>query len=237
VILRWTGVLGLVGFLSGFIGPMVVAPDANQGPMVGIFLSGPGGVVLGALLGAIVRVSGASRQTGSRLLAASAAALAAVTLYFCIPAPRHLADVVVGEARSCVAAESLKPQALARLAAIEASRPERTATAWGEKFDRALAGSPGVVVEVHVRRARRIDEAKTVWSRGELLPRPWTQVDADTSYFVEAPGCGGFSAGSAIELAVYGVRGIWPPYTIAEFLDMQFARPLPDQWAGFVRDR
>lgn len=46
--------LGLIGFAGGFFGPMIFAPDANQGPMLGIFFTGPAGLVLGLLIGAIV---------------------------------------------------------------------------------------------------------------------------------------------------------------------------------------
>ena len=42
-------IVGGIGFCAGFFGPMVFAPDANQGPLLGIFITGP----LGALLGAI----------------------------------------------------------------------------------------------------------------------------------------------------------------------------------------
>jgi hypothetical protein len=41
--------VGAIGFCGGFFGPLVFAPDANQGPLLGIFITGP----LGALLGAI----------------------------------------------------------------------------------------------------------------------------------------------------------------------------------------
>lgn len=30
---------------------MIFAPEANQGPMLGIFITGPGGAVLGAVAG------------------------------------------------------------------------------------------------------------------------------------------------------------------------------------------
>lgn len=43
--------LGLVGFLAGFFGPMFFTPDANQGPLLGIFITGPGGFVLGCIVG------------------------------------------------------------------------------------------------------------------------------------------------------------------------------------------
>ncbi len=45
------GVLGGLGFVAGFFGPMIFAPGANQGPLLGIFVTGPGGAVLGALAG------------------------------------------------------------------------------------------------------------------------------------------------------------------------------------------
>jgi hypothetical protein len=37
---------------------MVLAPDANQGPMLGIFITGPGGASLGAILGLAVAALG-----------------------------------------------------------------------------------------------------------------------------------------------------------------------------------
>jgi uncharacterized membrane protein YeaQ/YmgE (transglycosylase-associated protein family) len=43
--------MGVTGFLIGFFGPMKYQPWANQGPMVGIFLTGPGGLLLGGLIG------------------------------------------------------------------------------------------------------------------------------------------------------------------------------------------
>jgi energy-converting hydrogenase Eha subunit B len=46
--------LGGLGFIGGFFGPMIFAPEANQGPLLGIFITGPLGFVLGGLIGAIV---------------------------------------------------------------------------------------------------------------------------------------------------------------------------------------
>jgi uncharacterized membrane protein YeaQ/YmgE (transglycosylase-associated protein family) len=57
----WAGLgavmLGLTGFLIGFFGPMHFQPWANQGPMVGIFVTGPGGVVLGAIAGTALSIA------------------------------------------------------------------------------------------------------------------------------------------------------------------------------------
>jgi hypothetical protein len=47
-------VLGGIGFVGGFFGPMLLTPDANQGPMLGIFITGPLGAILGVPVGALV---------------------------------------------------------------------------------------------------------------------------------------------------------------------------------------
>jgi len=54
-----TGALlvGAVGFVGGFFGPILFMPDANQGPLLGLLFTGPLGVVLGAIGGAIYGVS------------------------------------------------------------------------------------------------------------------------------------------------------------------------------------
>ena len=46
-------ILGGIGFAGGFFGPIVFTPEANQGPLLGIFITGPIGAVLGGVLGAI----------------------------------------------------------------------------------------------------------------------------------------------------------------------------------------
>ena len=43
--------LGGLGFVAGFFGPMLFAPEANQGPLLGILITGPAGVVLGGIAG------------------------------------------------------------------------------------------------------------------------------------------------------------------------------------------
>lgn len=53
-ILGLTFKIGGTAFLLGFIGPMILAPGANQGPLLGIFITGPLGLVLGFVV-AILR--------------------------------------------------------------------------------------------------------------------------------------------------------------------------------------
>jgi hypothetical protein len=51
VVKRGIGV-GAVTFAAGFFGPIVVTPDANQGPLLGIFITGPLGFFAGLVWGA-----------------------------------------------------------------------------------------------------------------------------------------------------------------------------------------
>jgi hypothetical protein len=43
--------VGGIAFLAGFLGPIILAPDANQGPLLGIFYTGPLGTLVGLVWG------------------------------------------------------------------------------------------------------------------------------------------------------------------------------------------
>ncbi len=55
--LRWGGVVGGIGFLGGFLGPLLLYPEVNLGPILGILVTGPlgwsVGVIAGLFLGAL----------------------------------------------------------------------------------------------------------------------------------------------------------------------------------------
>lgn len=44
-------ILGGIGFVAGFLGPIILTPEANQGPLLGIFFTGPLGFVVGCVAG------------------------------------------------------------------------------------------------------------------------------------------------------------------------------------------
>jgi len=43
--------VGAITFLLGFFGPLPITPEANQGPLLGIFITGPLGFVFGWIWG------------------------------------------------------------------------------------------------------------------------------------------------------------------------------------------
>ena len=46
-------IVGVIGFVLGFIGPIILSPDSNQGPLLGIFITGPSSFLIGLIGGAI----------------------------------------------------------------------------------------------------------------------------------------------------------------------------------------
>jgi hypothetical protein len=67
-IAAFAGALAAAGFIAGFIGPIVHHPASNQGPLLGIFITGPLGLVIGALLGIIVPLVTSKPQTLTKIL-------------------------------------------------------------------------------------------------------------------------------------------------------------------------
>ena len=55
-------IVGAIGFVIGFFGPLIWAPEANQGPLLGIFITGPLGFLAGGLGGIILWVAQARNR-------------------------------------------------------------------------------------------------------------------------------------------------------------------------------
>lgn len=80
----WAAVLGVTGLVAGFLGPMSLNPQANQGPMPGIFITGPVALIFGLGLGLAMRLIRLPAYLQWKVLFGCTAALALGTLYFCM---------------------------------------------------------------------------------------------------------------------------------------------------------
>jgi len=65
--LSWAFAIGFVCFMAGFVGPMIFAPGANQGPLLGILITGPLGFLLGLVVGLFREVTGVRESPGAVL--------------------------------------------------------------------------------------------------------------------------------------------------------------------------
>jgi hypothetical protein len=236
---KWAPVLGIVGFVCGFLGPMVFAPDANQGPMLGIFITGPGGALLGAILGAIVGAARPPAAIAAKALVVVAVALGAVCLYFSMQEPKYYANVVNAEIVGCGTPDTLRDRAMeywdAQVAKVTWAPPR---AGWKQDFDRIVAASPGVVLDVRVLRESRLYENRKPWNRGTFVARPWGTGDVPTQYFARFAGssCDGYPTG---QRAIYVGTGedakLWPSEVLSNFLDLQVLEPLPARFRNVVR--
>lgn len=68
IVAKWAlgmgAVIGGIAFLVGFAGPIILTPSSPQGPLLGIFVTGPLGFIVGIILGLIVGVSRQRRAPG-----------------------------------------------------------------------------------------------------------------------------------------------------------------------------
>jgi hypothetical protein len=54
-VLKYGIIVGSICFVIGFICPMIFMPESNQGPLLGIFITGPLGFIVGCILGFVFK--------------------------------------------------------------------------------------------------------------------------------------------------------------------------------------
>ncbi|MDX2171099.1 MAG: hypothetical protein SF182_28785 [Deltaproteobacteria bacterium] len=83
----WAAAVGAAGFASGFLGPIALVPGANQGPLLGLLITGPGAVALGLAAGIVARLLPLSDAQRWRALSAVCGATAVIILIGCLLGP------------------------------------------------------------------------------------------------------------------------------------------------------
>jgi hypothetical protein len=155
----WTATLGVAGFLAGFVGPLIVNPGANQGPLLGLFISGPGGALAGLLLGTAAGLLPMSDAIRRRSLMVCALGLVLGTLYVALPGPRASGFVIDA-------------------GVIDCSPAPRD----------AIAGGSAVVLTMHVTRRIMILEHRKPWNRGRKSAGAWSVVDTSQRFYADDAG-------------------------------------------------
>jgi len=234
----WIVLLGGVGFAAGFFGPMVFVPESNQGPMVGIFLTGPGGFALGLLLYLLMKILPLPGRAQWILLTVLAGLGTLTTFYFVQPEPAtrgYELEVTIarahapGESADAVIADWKKQIARVTWAAPRAG--------WETQMRAALARDPGLVIEAGLLRQRLIKEHRKPWNRGRLFATPWETVRDKKSYYLRPDdrALAGTPAPARLFLrtdAPSALRGpeIWPPLATEEFIGYSRLEAVPPDY-------
>ncbi|MBS0579380.1 MAG: hypothetical protein JSR36_08970 [Proteobacteria bacterium] len=243
--LRTVLLFGASGFLAGFIGPMVLTPDSNIGPLVGVLFTGPAGVLIG--LAACLLSRAAPRLFSTGALRALAALLVLATLYACLPEPRLVGSVLDAEIADCRAPPLLYPAALQNWEAALARTPQaRPLADWRQQAQRNVESFDALAVTLHVLRSRAVFERRRPWDRGERFARPWSEEPpGEHAYFVRAGGAT-CAQWQSRERALYwpvrdetdepiGPAAVWPPVDAAGFLGLQELGEVPARIGALLR--
>lgn len=233
---EWVVVLGAAWFMAGFVGPMIVAPGANQGPMAGIFITGPLGVIAGAILGGLAALLDLRPQSARKCLYGLASIGVVAIVYFVIPSPRMDADIIEGTLEQCASPATLRADTAAAMqafserhfAALGKSNPW-TPSAWERRFDELLANEGGVVLKVHTNRVARQYRGAARWDEDRLTTSPWLAVDRHDTVYAESSGsdCRAFPpVGTRVRYRLRGLINIWEPRTLPELMNVYRAEPM-----------
>lgn len=241
----WALALGATGFVAGFFGPIALNPDANQGPLVGIFITGPGGALGGAILGAIFRILGVSATRSLKWLGSCCVLSGLGTLFFCLPEPAVLGYVIDAEVEQCAPPRESIDAALERweeaVAHVTWYTPPRD---WKQTAIRNVERAPGVVLTMNVTRRAAILEHRKPWNAGRRSASPWQASGTRESYYAQQAGasCAEYLAtGRALYLPSTDSSSgpdqparIWPPTDPTGFLSLMELGPVPAEYGRLL---
>jgi hypothetical protein len=239
--MKWLAVLGAAGFAAGFFGPIVFVPEANQGPLVGIFVSGPAGVVIGFALFGVCSLLSVAPRTQWRLLLGAAAAGVALTLLAVQPEPALRGRIYDAAVESCERPIDTEPAVLRdwgeRMARVTWAAPR---TGWQRDMHAALAAAPGVVIIARIARQNAVLENRKPWNRGVIVAAGWQPGTEAKSLYVASGSCAQYTAGQRLRgFERYDVPDRieapkeWPPTKLESVLDASVWEPVPPDYARF----
>jgi hypothetical protein len=240
-VLVWAAVLGCTGFAAGFFGPIALNPEANQGPLVGILITGPLGALAGLVLGAMFRFLPVTDRLRSRALVSTSAVLALGTLYYCLPDPKVRGYVIEAEVEDCTEPARAFTTALAEWEQAVARTTWATPPAgWKDTARRNVERDPGMVLTMRVVRRSTVHEHRKPWNAGRLTASPWAARDEAERYYARD---------ADRNCAAYRARGrdlytpftdspsdriepgaVWPPADTTGFLRLMELKPVPPEY-------
>ena len=239
--LLWALILGAVGFACGFFGPIIFSPDANQGSMLGIFVTGPAGLIVGFVLGLVVSFLPINRYLRYAVLGIGCIALAGVTVYFSMPAPAYQGRIIDAEVHGCAAPASAIGSAIERWETEIARVTAPPRAGWKEAAQQSARTDSGVVLEMHVLRERPIYENQKPWNKGTLEAKPWRSENEMRNYYARDAGvsCSDYlKTGRKLYFPVSAQEAPnnWPPAALPNLLDMQVLGPVPGRYQSMTTD-
>ncbi len=237
--LRWPLLLGATGFIAGFIGPMIFAPEANQGPLVGLLISGPAGVVLGLVLWVATRLLNVAPERQWQLLTLNCGAAVVIIALAIQPQPATrgiIYDVEIHQQRAPRdQADAVVEYWKGYIARVTWTAPR---SGWEEQMRADLQTAPGTVLDVTIRRKREIQVHRKLWNKGKVFATAWEDADEAKSFYLTQSDASSLPEGNRVQLflahdslARIEPAKEWPPAEVRRFINLSHLEPLPAEFA------
>lgn len=235
----WIVLLGVTGFGAGFFGPMIFVPESNQGPLVGILISGPAGVVLGLMLWLLFRFLPVSGRTQWRLLATLGTILTTGILLAVQPEPATRGYIVSVEIRGhrtpAAAADETVAAWSKRVADVTWAQPR---AGWEAQMRTVLTADTGTIVDTVLLRQRTVKVHRKPWNRGRLFATEWQPMGEARSFYFPAgalpvspaPGSRHDFFLPSDSTAPIRAPDAWPPSDLAGFILLSRLVPVPAEY-------
>lgn len=239
--LLWVVILGGVGFAAGFFGPIIFVPEANQGPLVGIFISGPAGAVLGFVLYLACRLLSVSARIQWRLLSGVAIVGAIAVLVAVQPEPALRGTLYDTEVKSCSPPIDSEAEVIRdwekRIADVTWAAPR---PGWQQDMHATLADAPGILVSTAVARTNRVYENRKPWNRGSIFAQGWKEQSDTKSFYLTSGTCDEYPVGRQLRgFEQYDLNGKieppkdWPPKGLEQIINASTFSEVPEAFKGF----
>jgi hypothetical protein len=229
--------LGGVGFICGYFGPIYLNPSSNLGPITGIFFTGPGGCVLGLILGLFASRARIGPVGFGVLLLLAAIGVAGGSLYLSLPGANDIGFIIDAEIKDCKPPAEYRAEVLDRIRRMEEGGWRPLRPGWAEDFDRLAAKDPGVVLTLLVHRKRRVYEQGNPWNKGELRASAWDSPKAPERYYARyaGPGCSAYPLGTRRFFAPdWEASHVSPPDILPSYMGFYVLEDVPEKFRRFV---
>ncbi|MEP6766539.1 MAG: hypothetical protein ABJB66_19650, partial [Gemmatimonadaceae bacterium] len=213
--LQWTLILGGLGLAAGIFGPIQLNPQNSMGPLIGVFATGPLGLILGIagyLVSSWLHISATLQW---RALAVTAVLLVGGTLLAALPGPELKAYIINSVVERCRPARDVQDEVLKhwdeQIAGVKSQEPR---TGWREDMIAKLQADGGVVVDARVTHRTEIRAHRKPWNKGRVFSIDATKTEESQSYYDATGGnsCAAFAAGTKLETFVsWGPSYFQPP--------------------------
>ncbi len=233
----WAFVLGCTGFICGYYGPIILNPGANQGPLFGIFISGPISLFVGIFLGLVAGFAGLKGRANAFALGAASLIVSAVTLTMSLPTPRYVGFIVDAEIRGCKQPGELVADRVAWWNKTQDTKDWSKRLGWEEDVDRIIKKDTGVVLDMWVYRERKLYEQRKFWNRGKVEATAWSAENKSKQFYTR-------NLGGSCSKYIYGMRKLYfpqwetstvsPPDNLPTFLGLHVLQDVPVEYQSLI---